>query len=469
MAAKNGQVNVNSTDSDSDENCCWGGCWRRRHHADNSASSPLIPTSNYGAISPHESTKSISFRYIPILASKKEFADTRIEVLTKSTYVPLRHLITAYSNRHMGTILKKFVRPAQYKWYWEDGYTFNEYDESTSRKIEEAFKSYSEDTDILTIDIGLYQYKIIFAEMIQRNVATGKESHIDRRLKQRITVRAPNLESILDKMKAYIREEKFEVQIHRGISFFLQEARRGFIVADRAAGHENIILLKGMADMVEDTKKKLNEHVRKLEDPQIYWEDQSAECELKEVKRGADEWRIVEAKMTDFQFQILKIERVQSKWLKYIYEVTRALVSKKNNGKVNEKRLFHGTGKTEPNKIYNSEQGFDNRLSRWGFWGMGAYFAVRAAYSDRYAYTTKPEGHKQMFMVNVITGVPAEYGHQRDETLTAPPINPTGTSPFEEQRYDSVKGCTSCGGIDSEIYVIYDHGKAYPNYLITYI
>ena len=55
------------------------------------------------------------------------------------------------------------------------------------------------------------------------------------------------------------------------------------------------------------------------------------------------------------------------------------------NGEDNERLLFHGTKNTPPKAIYNSEQGFDNRLASQGMNGEGTYFAELSSYSHNYA------------------------------------------------------------------------------------
>lgn len=116
--------------------------------------------------------------------------------------------------------------------------------------------------------------------------------------------------------------------------------------------------------------------------------------EIKSVRRETPEWKKIEYCFThNFRVNVLHIERIQNQWLWKSYFRSRQDLSQKNNGQINEKWLFHGTKNTPPQKVYNSEQGFDNRLSSRGLWGEGAYFAERSGYSHNYAYTT-PEGHK---------------------------------------------------------------------------
>ena len=134
-----------------------------------------------------------------------------------------------------------------------------------------------------------------------------------------------------------------------------------------------------------------------------------------------------------------------------------------NRGHVNEKHLFHGTRKTEPEKVFRSEKGVDFRFSREGLWGTGSYFAANASYSDAYAYST-PGGinEKQMFICQVLTGDCYDAGTRNDQSLRQPPLK--STQGHEEKRYDSVKGFTN----GSYVYVVYDHEKVYPAYLVTY-
>ncbi|KAL5477879.1 hypothetical protein EMCRGX_G024733 [Ephydatia muelleri] len=137
-------------------------------------------------------------------------------------------------------------------------------------------------------------------------------------------------------------------------------------------------------------------------------------------------------------------------------------MAEKNSGEVNEKQLFHGTSNTPPEKVYCSEQGFDFRFAATGMWGTGAYFAVNASYSDSYAYSVT-SAQKQMLLAVVLTGDAIES--QPDKKLTKPPLKKAVMgSTFKDERYDSVTGTTK----GSKIYVVYDHDKAYPCYLITY-
>ena len=136
----------------------------------------------------------------------------------------------------------------------------------------------------------------------------------------------------------------------------------------------------------------------------------------------------------------------------------------KNGGVTNEKLLFHGTSETPPEKIFRSEFGFDFRYCSKGKWGIGTYFAVNANYSNSYSYRPNNEGYRQMILANVLTGNSCQCAP--DHTLRRPPRKEgTGTGDGEEEIcYDTV--CGFIGG--SDVFVVYDHEKAYPKYLITY-
>ena len=133
-------------------------------------------------------------------------------------------------------------------------------------------------------------------------------------------------------------------------------------------------------------------------------------------------------------------------------------MNKKNHGIINEKMLFHGTGNTQPRNIYRSEHGFDFRFSRETcLWGKGAYFAEKASYSAG-SYCWREGNYSQILVAYVLTGYSAKTG--QDSRLTMPPLKPNSS----EDRYDSVHGVT----LNTTIYIVYDHDKSYPAYLITF-
>ena len=89
---------------------------------------------------------------------------------------------------------------------------------------------------------------------------------------------------------------------------------------------------------------------------------------------------------------------------------------------------------------------------------QGTYFAVKASYSDRnYAHIASDDS-RVLLLAKVATG---ESKHMPNaENLKLPPLKPGK----KIERYDTVHATT--GG--SDVYVVYDHEKAYPAYVITY-
>ena len=201
------------------------------------------------------------------------------------------------------------------------------------------------------------------------------------------------------------------------------------------------------------------------------WGPQTVKIELKTVTEKSSEWNRIQSHVNKTlpSAQILKLERIQNQWLWEKYTFSKQRMTEKNKGDVNEKELFHGTRGTPPEKVFKSEHGFDFRFSSHGMWGEGTYFAVNAQYSDRYAYSARDS--KQIILAKVLTG---ETCHcPPDGSLKKPPVKPSQSRSrpnsssgevFEDERYDSVSGYAN----GSDIFVIYDHEKAYPTYLITY-
>jgi len=168
--------------------------------------------------------------------------------------------------------------------------------------------------------------------------------------------------------------------------------------------------------------------------------------------------------MPSDKYLIKTIHRVQNivMWSNYIHE--KHQLAKKNDGDYNERVLFHGTGSVDPAKVYagTSGCGFDSRMGSAGsFYGAGAYFAEKASYSDQdeYVHTTS-DGDRQLFLAKVLTGKSKDFGQSLSNGLKRPPPLPSG-----QGLYDSVKGGPHSGSV---MYVVYDHKRSYPSYLITY-
>ena len=203
------------------------------------------------------------------------------------------------------------------------------------------------------------------------------------------------------------------------------------------------------------------------------WQDQTETVEVFKLQSSSQEWTVVSSKFsaTMPHAKITKILRIQNQWLweKYVQEKSR--INQKNDGGVNEMELFHGTRTNTPEKIYNSEEGFDMRYSSQGMWGMANYFAVNASYSAMYAYASISQlggsSRKKIFLAKVLTG--DSYECAPDKTLRMPPQKLGGSTSSEVQlkqvHYDSVNGYTR----GSQVYMTYSNNRAYPAYLISYV
>ena len=243
-----------------------------------------------------------------------------------------------------------------------------------------------------------------------------------------------------------------------------------------------IIQLKGAKDVLDkvlvilkEQNLELQHHVIAKQQPNFKplqnsyppeWGPQKHDFELLSVHHGSSEWQSVEElmKLTLAKIRIFQLQRIQHRqlWDKYALEMKH--MSERNSGCVNEQQLFHGTRNTDPSVIIKGVRGIDFRYSSRDYqlrWGTGAYFAVNASYSNNYCYIDRDSGLKQLLLVKVLTGRSCDYGKRKDPELTKPPPLSQGSHVL----YDTVKGYTN----GSYVYVVYDHDRAYPAYLITYL
>ena len=119
-------------------------------------------------------------------------------------------------------------------------------------------------------------------------------------------------------------------------------------------------------------------------------------------------------------------------------------------------QVWHGTRDTDPRVICTDKaDGFMMQHSRKGMWGRGIYFAANAKYSHDYAHQTAE--HKTLILASLVVG--DQISLPSDSTLRHCPEKPDG-----DGRYHTVTGVTN----GSQVYVVYENGRAYPEYLITY-
>jgi hypothetical protein len=165
---------------------------------------------------------------------------------------------------------------------------------------------------------------------------------------------------------------------------------------------------------------------------------------------------------------ILRVDRIQNKLIMRRYFHRSQVMREFGTEDLREELLFHGAGDTQPEDIYNGDEGFDMRFSKYGYWGRGNYFAVNSSYS--HCFASHHNGVYKMFAAKVLTG--NSIFMERDNTLTKPPFldsandnaRSNNSDAVIQRRYDSVHGITE----GTRVYITYDNDHAYPAYLITY-
>ena len=258
----------------------------------------------------------------------------------------------------------------------------------------------------------------------------------------------------------------------------------------------NKVLIEGFAREVIESERNITAELLKLlqvQDPQFaptpkHWNPHTANemCRLVSLQPTSPEYLDVvnKFKSTLPTAVIVKIERIQNTWLWTRYQQDKQRIVQKSTTGANEVFVYHGTRTTNPMSVYKGAQGFDFRFSSQGMWGNANYFAVNASYSHSYAHTLG-DGSNQMFSVRICAGdvidlppngslrlpppkpqaASLAQSTQLGFLLPTPPTTQDAVAPqFANDPYDTVSGFTS----GSKVYMIYENGRAYPEYLITY-
>ena len=199
----------------------------------------------------------------------------------------------------------------------------------------------------------------------------------------------------------------------------------------------------------------------------------NSSTKLVPVDRDSDEWQRVEAEWRKashpsraISAELLKVERVQNvkAWEAY-YSRVRLLAGRNKDSlpsvtsifqRANEQWMKHGTRTTAPEIIYSGEQGLDCRYCGKGSFGIAAYTAEDALYSDKFCYNLV-DGTRQMFLVRVAAGTVHEVATRTGahQSLVHPPSG-----------FDSVRGCVLEPNFMA--IMVYQPDSAYPAYLLTY-
>jgi len=198
--------------------------------------------------------------------------------------------------------------------------------------------------------------------------------------------------------------------------------------------------------------------------------DPSANEVLVDVSPYDDEYWMVNEKLKQSMndAHISKLWRVQnaSQWKSFAIQKLRMEMQGESN--LNERMVWHGTSKTDPSFIYDDKQdGFMMQYARQGRWGRGTYFAEKSSYSHDYSFDCQNSrnnrhpftaGEREMFLCTLVEGR-SKHMPTADNTLCVPPLDSsTGT------RFNTVTAIAN----GSKIHVVYENGRAYPNYLVRY-
>ncbi|XP_015760439.1 PREDICTED: poly [ADP-ribose] polymerase 12-like [Acropora digitifera] len=342
------------------------------------------------------------------------------------TAVPVRGRVGGHKGfkvRRLSTV-SSVVAPAghifstRWNWYWQDenqkwqsydspvdGHAFN----TTSSQCLE--KEFVEGKESHPFSASHHQYTLYFKKMCQRNNVYKTERSVTRRPADLVT--KENMKEIAQKRRAAVLGRQTVASAGSG--------------SDGRPTHWT-----PMPDGIDYKRVPL---------PSISEGYKKAEKKFLETMEGHP--------------NIVSIEQVQNTDLWTLYTQRKKHLTKRSGKEPEERQLFHGTNASTVEAI--SQQGFDWRMcGKHGTrYGKGTYFACRANYSHR--YTQQGSGRRMMFLAKVLVG---SFTNGDSEMIRPPakdPLNP-------HVLYDSCCDNSS----NPALFVIFENGQSYPEFLITY-
>lgn len=169
------------------------------------------------------------------------------------------------------------------------------------------------------------------------------------------------------------------------------------------------------------------------------------------------------------------ITRIGNRMLWMAFQACKKTITRDGERPAHSRLLFHGTQHVSDiigNGLGGNASGFDNRMSKPGAYGSGAYFAAHAAYPLQiHPRHQNDDGTFTLIIAEVLLGSVKDYGDVvNDETrkLRRPPAKSEG------HLYDSIRGTEASIGLRhrtnrlslGEQYVVFDKGQAYPHFLV---
>lgn len=188
--------------------------------------------------------------------------------------------------------------------------------------------------------------------------------------------------------------------------------------------------------------------------------------------------------------EIIRVERVQNKWLWWKFHSNRAQMaakawfmlptnereSNKNASSLsNEYYLFHGTENSVIQDI--KKQGIDFRLTKRCVLGRAAYFTQNAELAHRYSKQKSEEAEKKLVieksdyfcvvLCRVILGnyIKLEGNCPNGGSISRPPVSNIYTG----ELYDAIYSDKNAVKIkDADQYAVFDNRQIYPEYIVYY-
>uniref|UniRef100_A0A6V2BF44 WWE domain-containing protein n=1 Tax=Ditylum brightwellii TaxID=49249 RepID=A0A6V2BF44_9STRA len=245
--------------------------------------------------------------------------------------------------------------------------------------------------------------------------------------------------------------------------------------------------LLSLDNQIEEAKRKKSDLMNQrwsVQGMPSTWSNNNSENKiLVEVTHESDQFWSIHDKLRETMDDawISKIWHVQnsSLWTYYSFQKSKLTMAGINH---NERHVWHGTSSLDPSVIYNDQKdGFTMQFSIHGAWGEGIYFSNQSCFSDQNSYepsrrdrirrtTERPdfmEGEKEMFLAKLLVG--NEIRISRSHGFTSGDLQRmTEVDVKSGTRYITVTGEDNRQDNKSNVWIVYENGRAYPDYLVRY-
>ncbi|KAJ8316896.1 hypothetical protein KUTeg_004800 [Tegillarca granosa] len=212
------------------------------------------------------------------------------------------------------------------------------------------------------------------------------------------------------KMKMFSPNMNYELEIahsRKEQKCYVKDNKGASYMVDFKKMEETVLSQPGIKLKVERRETNSGAKSEKLPLPKT-WLPMKQDENLKVItlQPGDREYEKVKSEFTksaQAHRNIIKINRIQNKFLYQQYAAKRAELKLKNQGKNPERWLWHGTSPDTLTKI--NHNGFNRSYcgKNGTMYGQGVYFAVNASYSLRYC-VADGKGQYHMYAVQVLTG-----------------------------------------------------------------